>query len=150
MASTVTVTEQFASNGALHRSGTLNLGVYTTDGVAVTPGQFRLGRFSTGGVRVNPTGGYIAEYIAATGKIKVYRSGNGVPNVLITGGQAAGTALQILPETNAGVLGKTAATNRTIPGATFGLVAVPGTMEEVSNAVDLSAITFTYMATGPY
>ena len=150
MAATISVSKQVHSNGELRSYGTLNLGVYATGGVAVTPSQFKLGKFHTGGLRLNTSGGYTAEYDATTGKIKAAIGVTGVPSVLVTGGQGAGAALQILPDTNAGVLGKTTATNRTIPGATFGLVAAAGSPAEVADTTDLSSITFTFEAAGPF
>lgn len=74
-------------------------------------------------------------------------AGSVVGNVTVVGG-ALGEAIGINPDTNAGVLSKAAATNRTIPIATF-LGAAPtisGTAQgqvafaEVSNAVNLSAV----------
>lgn len=65
-------------------------------------------------------------------------------NVTVVGG-GIGEAIGINPDTNAGVLSKTAATNRTIPIATF-LGAAPTTAAapsaQIGNGVDLSALRF--------
>lgn len=53
------------------KQGTLNLGSYTTGGVAVSASTFghpvALER-----VHVGPAGGFVFEYVAATGKVKAY------------------------------------------------------------------------------
>jgi len=75
-------------------------------------------------------------------------AGSVVGNVTVVGG-GIGEAIGINPDSNAGVLSKAAATNRTIPIATF-LGAAPTlsntaqgqvALAQVSNAVDLSAVT---------
>ena len=75
--------------------------------------------------------------------------------VTVVGGQAAGSALQIEPDSDAGVLGKTVANTRTIPQATFGVAATTqGTSTfagtagaaaagtEVANDVDVGVVEF--------
>jgi hypothetical protein len=90
-------------------------------------------------MNIEPVAGFRFVFDNAAKRIIAHRA---VPDVTVTGGQGAGAALQILPDTNAGVLGKTAATTRTIPGATFGLGA------EVANATDLSAVVTRWHAVG--
>lgn len=100
-------------------------------------------------------GAYHLHYDTANSKLMVFRSGGATPagtisgNVTVVGG-GVGEAIGINPDTNAGVLSKAAATNRTIPIATF-LGAAPtftGTaigaaaFSEVANAVNLSTLTF--------
>ncbi len=46
------------------------------------------------------------------------------PVVNVVGGQGAASAVQINPDSNVGVFGKTAATTRVIPGRTFGFTQV--------------------------
>lgn len=67
-------------------------------------------------VKVKGVGGYDYEYDYTNRKLKV----RDFPSVQIVGGQGAASALQINPDSNVGVLGKTVATTRNIPGATFG------------------------------
>jgi hypothetical protein len=78
-------------------------------------------------------------------KLMALRGGTGsiTGNVTVVGG-AIGEAIGINPDSNAGVLSKAAATNRTIPIATF-LGAAPSVTQqplaEVSNTTNLSAVT---------
>lgn len=148
MASTVTLTGDWMQSLGNRRatSGTLNLGnPYAADGIAVTAAQVGLGVIED--LQVMPCGGYTFEYVKSSGKVKAYRAGNDVPDVVVTGGQGAGTALQMTPDTAAGVLGKTAATTRTIPGATFGLTAKPAALAE-AGAIDLHLIEARFFAIG--
>jgi len=112
---------------------------YTTGGYAFTPANIGLGVIDF--VEFDNASGNVAFYNASTGKIQFFVDGGNLPSVTVTGGQAAGPALQITPDSNAGVLGKTAATTRTIPGATFGLTAVPSSLVEVGATTNLSAVT---------
>ena len=67
---------------------------------------------------------------------------------IITGGQVAGAALQITPDTDAGVLGKVAVTTRTIPGLTFGLnPASLGAGARIVRAVEALGMTGMLMTT---
>lgn len=76
MAVTVTLDAQpdgLTNVGALHaRFGSLNLGSYATNGVAVGKGDFNL---SVGLVDldVSPAGGYVFEWDKTNGKVKAYR-----------------------------------------------------------------------------
>lgn len=128
--------------------GTGNLGVYATNGIAVTAAQVGLGVIDD--LLIEPAGGYTFSYVKSTGKVIAYTAGgSGVESVTVVGGQAAGEALQITPDSNAGVLGKVAATTRTIPAATFGLVAAAAIAgAEVANAASLAGITFNFIAVG--
>lgn len=53
------------------RRGTISLGTYATNGIAVTPKNIELIRIDD--FDVQPTAGYIFEWLPATGKIKAYR-----------------------------------------------------------------------------
>lgn len=163
MASTITLTGDWLISMGNRRqvSGTGNLGTYATSGIAVSAAQCGLGVLDS--LVIQPAGGYTFEYVPSTGKVKAYRVGVATGtiavtdgDVTVTGGQSAGPALQITPDSAAGVLGKTAATTRVIPQATLGIAATTatftgaaaGTLTEVSNAVDISATTFTFVAIG--
>jgi len=163
MASTITLSGDWLVNlGNRNQTfGTGNLGVYATNGIAVTPAQVGLGAIDS--LVIDPAGGYVFEYVASTGKVKAYISAGvtpagtvAVPVVTVTGGQAAGPALQITPDSVAGVLGKTSATTVAIPGATFGIgaqtftgtpVAAAG-LAEVTNSTNLAGVTFNFRAIG--
>jgi hypothetical protein len=87
-------------------------------------------------------------------KLMAFRAGTVTPggtisgNVTVVGG-AIGEAVGINPDSNAGVLSKAAATNRTIPIATFlgaaptftGTATGQGSLAEVTAAVSLAAVT---------
>lgn len=67
---------------------------------------------------------------------------------IVVGGQAAGTALQFTPDTDAGVFGKTAATTRTIPGRTFGInLASLGAGARIIREIEALAMTGMLMTT---
>lgn len=84
---------------------------------------------------------------------KAYRTALGTTagNITIVGGQAAGAALQIEPDTAAGVLGKTAATTRAIPIATL-FTAAPtvaaAALAEVASDVDVGEVQFVAFGIG--
>lgn len=83
-------------------------------------------------VEIDGKAGYKYEYDKATKKVLVRDH----PAFVITGGQGAASALQINPDSNAGVLGKTVATTRTIPGRTLGLI-----MDELAAAAYPAGVT---------
>lgn len=56
------------------RRGTVALGSYATNGVAITARNVELNRIDD--LDVQPTGGYVFEYLPSTGKIKAYRQKN--------------------------------------------------------------------------
>lgn len=111
------------------------------------------------------SGGYKLHYDTTNKKLMVFRQAGLTPagtngsstvtgNAVVVGG-AVGEAIGINPDTNAGVLSKAAATNRTIPIATFlgasltapaqtftGTAVAAGALVEVANAVNLSTSTF--------
>lgn len=99
---------------------------------------------------ISSENGYFLSFNKATGKFKAWRYGGGTTAGNITvGGGAAGEALGITPDTNAGALTKAAATARAIPIATlFGAApTVPAAaMTEVADDVDLG--TFDFIAIG--
>lgn len=108
--------------------------------------------------------GYQFWYDIVNSKFMVFRSAGFTPagtnaastvtgNAVVIGG-GVGEAIGINPDTNAGVLSKAAATNRTIPITTFlggaltapaqtftGTAVAAGALVEVANAVSLAALT---------
>jgi len=166
MASTITLTGDWLVNigNRNQTEGTGNLGTYATNGVAVTAGQVGLGVIDS--LIIDPAGGYVFEWDKTNGKVKAYRSAGFTPAgtiavtdgaVTVTGG-ALGAAIGINPDSDAGVLSKAAATNRTIPQATFGIAATTAALTgtavaaaalvEVANAVNLASVTFRFRAVG--
>jgi hypothetical protein len=53
------------------RRGTISLGTYATNGIAVTPKNLELIRIDD--IDIQPSAGYVFEYLPATGKVKAYR-----------------------------------------------------------------------------
>lgn len=100
------------------------------------------------------SGGVVVAWNYATLKLMAFRSGGFTPagtiggNVTVVGG-GIGEATGINPDSNAGVLSKAAATNRTIPLATYlgaaptftGTAVAAAALVEVANTTDLSAVT---------
>ena len=74
MASTVTIDSGQDGRGSggdkFVRRGKMNLGVYATNGVAVTAAQLEL--VAVNDLQVQPAGGYVFEYVKSTGKVKAY------------------------------------------------------------------------------
>ena len=90
MASTVTLnSDEFEG----FKFGTLTLGTYATNGIAVTGAQVDCPQ-NLVQLIVHPSGGYVFEYVASTGKVKAYRQKDPA---------AAGGADIPLPEVAAGV-----------------------------------------------
>lgn len=54
------------------RRGSITLGVYATNGIAVAGSQFEL-YHSLSDLDIRPAGGYIFEWVKSTGKVKAYR-----------------------------------------------------------------------------
>ena len=79
MASTFTIDTQpdgHGSIGAMYAHvGTFNLGVYATGGVAVAPAQLSFGDHIFH-LSCEPTGGYVFEFLKATGLVKAYQNVN--------------------------------------------------------------------------
>lgn len=76
MSATITVVNSFVQGDRAERSGTLNLGVYATNGIAVTKGQFNLVALKD--LDIRPSGGYTFETTALTdagATIKVWVTG---------------------------------------------------------------------------
>lgn len=139
------------------------LGVYATGGFVISPPRVAMGQIHG----VIPIGfdtdaqGYVIQWNFQTGKLMVFQSAGFTPagtisgNVVVKGG-GIGEAIGINPDSVAGVLSKAAATDRTIPYATFlgGALTIAGTavakaaLVEVSNGVDLSALTAHLMFIG--
>lgn len=141
MAATVTVSRQTVRNGELKSYGTLNVGVYTNPGgVAVTPGQFKLGD-SGFDLQLGPTTtGHVPGYDKVNKKILVNTQG-------VIGGATAAAALAngALLLNDAGVEGASRQAT-TAASTTY----KHGPLLEVTNAVDLTAIVFSFEATGAY
>lgn len=147
MAATITLTGDWLESVGSKRAVNFTItgdASYPTGGYTVTAANVGLGVVDFW--EFGNTSGYILEYVG--GKVKFYVDGGNLPTVTVTGGQAAGPGLQITPDSAAGVLGKTTATSRTIPGATFGLTAVPANMVEVPATTNLSAVVVPGRATG--
>lgn len=119
---------------------------YTTGGLSLTAAN--VGLSSIERIEFNSDSGYTMAYDYTNKKVQVFVDGGNLPTVTVTGGQAAGPALQITPDSAAGVLGKTTATNRVIPGATFGLTAVPSAQLEVAATTNLSTLAVEFWAVG--
>lgn len=149
MSISVSLTGDWLSNLGNRRavSGTVTGDAsYPTGGYALAAGAIGLGKIER--IEFNSDGGYTLAYNYGTGKVQVYVDGGNLPSVVVTGGQGAGPALQITPDSNAGVLGKTAAGTRTIPGSTFGLTASAAAQIEVPNTTSLTGLTSEFWATG--
>lgn len=149
MALTVSLTGDWLSNLGNRKatSGTITFDAsYTTGGLSLTAANIGLGTIER--IEFNSDSGYTFAYNYSTKKVLVYVDGGNLPNVKVTGGQAAGPGLQITPDSAAGVLGKTTATDRTIPGATFGLVAVASSQVEVAATTNLSTLVVEFWAVG--
>lgn len=105
--------------------------------------------------------GYLLYWNSTTGKVMILTDGAGTPagtlsgNVVVKGG-AIGEPIGINPDSNAGVLSKAAATDRTIPYATFlgGALAFTGTpgaagpMQDLAGATNLSTAVFNAIVFG--
>lgn len=133
---TPTVSSTDQTQQCEHAFGTLAVGAspltYATGGLVLSfagldviksgavPREVRVWSEPTSG---SPSGyqyGYVRGTTRDNGKLAILQSGAGTVtgNVTVVGG-AIGEAIGINPDTNAGVLSKAAATNRTIPIATF-------------------------------
>jgi|SRR5882724_6406724 len=85
MASTVTADNlphpgKGNAGGYFARFGTLNLGIYATNGIAVTPAQFNL--ITLVHLDLGATAGIVFEYVKSTGKIKAFWTGAGLSAAL--------------------------------------------------------------------
>lgn len=92
--------------------------------------------------------GHTFLWVRASKAFKAFKTALPTGSVVVTGGQAAGTAVQITPDTDAGVFGKTAATTRTIPFATFGLVFTAGGLALAESASDVDVGEAQFVAFG--
>ena len=74
MPSTVSVEARAYTDGSQNfiRRGSLNLGVYATNGVAITPSQFGFAALEF--LSLTQPGGYVFEWDKANSKIKAYRN----------------------------------------------------------------------------
>lgn len=102
MASTITLTGDWLMSLGNRRGvrGTGNLGnPYTTGGIAVSASQVGLGTIDY--VIFNPAGGYVFEYLSASGKVKAYYSGaatNAVLSEVATNTDLSGVTFSFLAE----------------------------------------------------
>lgn len=161
MSATITLSEQISAGSERICVGTGNLGTYVNTGgnhgVSVTVNQFGMSRIDK--LIIDPAGGYFFEYVPSTGRIKAYGN-DGVAahthDLFIKGGQAAGSTADIAYYAT-DILGKEAATDKTIAGAdsaTKGGVlssTVPSSGDigaEVDNSTDLSSAIFNWRAYG--
>lgn len=108
-------------------SGTGNLGVYATNGVAVSAPQVGLGVIQS--LVIQPAGGYTFEYISSTGKVKAYVTGAATPAGTISVPTFTGTASSL-----------TATSSK--PTFTVESAGSIGTNMEVGLSVDTDAATF--------
>lgn len=149
MSLTVSLPGDWLSNIGNRRavSGTITFdSSYATGGLSLTPANIGLGQIER--IQFNNDSGYVCAYDYTAQKVLVYQAGANLPSVKVTGGQAAGPGLQITPDSAAGVLGKTTATDRTIPGATFGLIAGAASANEVAATTNLSTLVVEFWAEG--
>ena len=151
-AATVTLDQRsaakFGNGGFKLVAGQVALSNYNSTPAEITgiTGEFRtLLRVVCDGVSSN---GYLVRWSKTDKALKAYYPSGvtlAAPVVTVTGSQAAGAALQVTPDTNAGVLGKTTAGDLTIPGATFGIAApsvTKGAATEVANDVNIGTVNF--------
>lgn len=154
MSSTITLSGDWLINiGNRNQTfGTGNLGIYTTNGIAVTATQLGLG--SVDDLVIDPAGGYVFSYDKSAGKVRAYLSAGFTPAgtnsaPTITTGTNAGTTAPVY--TNGGALTQTtgAAGITGVQAPTFtGTAVAAAAMAEVANGVDLSGVTFRFRATG--
>lgn len=150
MASTVTLAGDWLESVGNKRatSGTINLGIYATNGVAVSAAQVGLGVIDR--LDIQPTGGYVFEYIPSTGKVKAYRRDAHTHDLSLKNAAVAdGATTRVNAGTN--LLGANTGGDLTIAGAgANGGVAnsTQAPLAEVSNAVDISSIVAQFRATG--
>lgn len=155
MAATVTVDSQNHTNGQLKRYGSLNVGVYVNPGgVAVTANQFRLGAGDFE-LFLQPSGGYVPEYIRSTKKIIVRLRGSHTHALHFNNADVAdGASARVNVGTN--LMGANTGTDVAVAGVqdttgAGGVVASAAeVLGEVANAVDLSAISFRFEASGAF
>jgi hypothetical protein len=143
---------------------------YATGGESLTPAMVGLGEI-IGLSIIQGEDGYVAKWDKANQKILLYRSAGFTPagtngtsavtgNVTVVGG-TLGEATGINPDSNAGVLSKAAATNRTIPIATYlgaaptagaqtftGTAVAAGALVQVASGVDVSGVVINFIAIG--
>lgn len=122
---------QFFSGSEKVRRGTIALGTYAANGVAVTPSTFALKKI--GSLRLQGTGGLIPEWDATNAKIKVYYPTGGATT--------APTTATAVPIVTSG-----ASTASAVSGTTPAIT--PGVGKEVGDTADLSSIAFRFEARG--
>ena len=117
---------------------------YPTNGEAITAKQLGLNAIDF--VLPSPAAGYVFEFDHADKKLKAFTpTVQHTHDLLLTGGQAAGEALQQL----ASVVGKTAAGNVTAAGGASNIQnKTAAAASEVANGTNLSAVTVRVIAIG--
>lgn len=117
MTATLTTLKKAKENRSYQLLGTVAFtSNYATGGDTLDLAPFNPVQRQPDLVRIEGIAGYKYEYDHTNKKILV----RDFPLVTVVGGQGAASALQINPDSAAGVLGKTVATTRAIPGRTFG------------------------------
>lgn len=117
---------------------------YPTGGEALTAQQFGLTVLDF--VLPSPASGYLFEFDHANKKLKAFTpTVQHTHDLLLTGGQAAGDAIQV----NATVVGKTAAGNVTAAGGVSNIQnKTAAAATEVADTTNLSAVTVRVIAIG--
>lgn len=150
MASTITLTgDWLVSIGNRNQTmGTGNLGIYATNGIAVSAGQVGLGVIQS--LVIDPAAGYVFEWVASTGKVKAYRSATHTHDLLLKNAAVADSAGARV-NAGANLLGANTGADLTVTGGgANGGVVLSGqiVLAELTNSVDISAITFRFRAIG--
>lgn len=145
MAATVTILKRTKFLGAWATLAEVTLdNAYPTGGEAITAKQLGLQAIDL--VVPSPAGGYVAEWDYTNDKLKVLQPfRQHAHDLLLTGGQAAGDALQV----NTAVVGKTGAGNVTAAGGASNIQnATANVASEVANGTDLSTLKVRLLAVG--
>jgi len=140
MAATVTISRVSPRGGEVRSYGTLNVGVYATGGIAVTPNKFKLGDGGFDLFLYNTTTGHQCGFDKTNKKIKVYTQG---VTTGATGAAAVGNGAFPIDDAGAELTARLATS---AASTTYKM----GPLLEVTNAVDLTTITFAFEAVGQY
>lgn len=143
-------------------TGTLNLATHATGGVAVTPELFGLHTIRR--LLVMPTSGYVAGYVASTGKVIAYRGPGATPAGTLTqptftvktgtigANMTIGLTADAATASLVGGTGITAdrslTTNNPVGTPTFTGTAISAAVLADVGAVDLSAVNFEFEVFG--
>lgn len=167
MSSTISLTgDWLVSIGNIRQTrGTGNLGVYATNGVAVSAAQVGLGVITS--LLINPAGGYTFTYDPSTGKVLAYAASSGSftatgtnskPTFTVEASGAIGTDMEVGLSADAnsatfeggtGISAQRVLTTTSPVGTpTFTGDAVAVDVAEVDNSTNLSGVTFSFVAQG--